>query len=224
VLGWIVEGRLERARTMLATLVLALLVAPVQPTVAPSPTPPPLVSPAPLTTTIPPATATSPAAPAPTAIPSAEASPAPTPTPAPTPAPTPTPTPAPSPAPPQPTPPPAPTPTPTPNPYGFITTPTPAPSGSPQILEIALNDRVLHKGGPLMLRVTTSQDVTAVVMRALGHELGVAKTGPGVFSGDTVLPTGIPFFLLGRTYTVQFIATTADGRNTSASVAVRLDP
>jgi hypothetical protein len=138
VLGWIVEGRLERARTMLATLVLALLVAPVQPTVAPSP--------------------------------------------------------------------------------------TPAPSGSPQILEIALNDRVLHKGGPLMLRVTTSQDVTAVVMRALGHELGVAKTGPGVFSGDTVLPTGIPFFLLGRTYTVQFIATTADGRNTSASVAVRLDP
>ncbi|HTJ28792.1 MAG TPA: hypothetical protein VMA36_21740 [Candidatus Limnocylindria bacterium] len=213
---------------MLATLVLALLVAPVQPTVAPSPTPPPLVSPAPLTTTIPPATATSPAAPAPTAIPSAEASPAPTPTPtptpAPTPAPTPTPTPAPSPAPPQPTPPPAPTPTPTPNPYGFITTPTPAPSGSPQILEIALNDRVLHKGGPLMLRVTTSQDVTAVVMRALGHELGVAKTGPGVFSGDTVLPTGIPFFLLGRTYTVQFIATTADGRNTSASVAVRLDP
>jgi len=211
---------------MLALLLLAFLAVAVQPTIVPSPastnapagapppTPPPLVSPAPTSS-----------APASTIIP-----PAPTPTaaPVPTAAPSPSPAAAPPPPPPSPTlpptPPPPETPTPTPNPYGFVVTPTPAPSGSPQILEIDLNDRVLHKGGLLMLRVLTSPDVSAVVMRTLGREVGVARTGPGLFMGDTVLPSAIPFFLLHRTYAVQFVASTPDGRNATATVDVRLDP
>jgi hypothetical protein len=201
---------------MLAPFVLALLAAPAQPALAPSPapppTPPPLVSPAPL------------ASPATTTIPAASPAPAPTAIATPAAAPTPSPSPAPPTPPPVPTAPPVPTPSPTPNPYGFIVVPSPSPTNGPQITEIALNDRVLHRGGPLMLRVTTSPDVTALVMRTMGRELGVARTGLGVFSGDTQLPSGIPSFLLGRTYTVQFVATRADGRNTTASVDVRLDP
>jgi hypothetical protein len=137
-------------------------------------------------------------------------------TPAPTPAATTTPVP--------PTPVPTPQPSATPNPFAYIVEPPPpAASNVPRITEIAVNDRVLHKGGMLLVRITTSQDVTRVIARAMGHEIGIPQMSVGVFSGQEQLPAGIPFFMLGRTYQIEIVATTADGRSASFTVPVRLE-
>jgi hypothetical protein len=118
---------------------------------------------------------------------------------------------------------PSPQPSASPNPFAYVVDPAPGPSGAPRIVEIALNDRVLHKGGPLLVRVTTSPDVTTVVARTMGRELGIPQGGPGYFSGQDQLPSGIPFFLLNRTYQIEFVASTADGRSTSYTLPVRLE-
>lgn len=88
---------------------------------------------------------------------------------------------------------------------------------------MALNDRVLHAGGMLQVRVTTSPDVTTMVARTMGHEIAVPLYSLGVFAGQQQMPTGIPFFLLNRTYQVDFVATTADGRTSVASLPVRFE-
>jgi hypothetical protein len=44
-----------------------------------------------------------------------------------------------------------------------------------------------------------------------------------VFSGQETLPTGIPFFMLNRTYQIEIVASTADGRSASFTVPVRLE-
>jgi hypothetical protein len=136
-----------------------------------------------------------------------------TPTPAPTPASTTTPV------------PPTPTPQPsaTPNLFNYVVAPTPGPSGAPQIVEIALNDRVLHQGGMLLVKVTTSPDVATVVARTMGREIIVPQGAPGYFAGQEQLPGGIPFFLLNRTYQIEFVATTADRRATTFTMPVRLE-
>jgi hypothetical protein len=110
-----------------------------------------------------------------------------------------------------------------PNLFNYVVAPTPGPSGAPRILEIALSDRVIHKGGLLLVRVTTTADVTTVVARTMGHEIAVPQGAPGYFAGQEQLPSGIPFFLLNRSYQVEFVATTADGRSTSFSLPVRLE-
>jgi len=122
-----------------------------------------------------------------------------------------------------PTPTPSPQPSGSPNPFAYVVDPTPGPSGAPRIVEIALNDRVLHKGGPLLVRVMTSPDVTTVVARTMGRELGIPQGGPGYFSGQDQLPSAIPFFLLNRTYQIEFVASTADGRSTSYTLPIRLE-
>ena len=148
--------------------------------------------------------------PVPAAAPPATRAPVPTSSTTPTP-----PTPSPVPATPQPSA--------TPNPFTYVVAPAPGPTGAPRIVEIALNDRVLHRGGPLLVRVTTSADVTSVIARTMGHELGIPQGAPGYFAGQDQLPSSIPFFLLNRTYQVEFVASTADGRSTTYSVPVRLE-
>jgi len=116
-----------------------------------------------------------------------------------------------------PTPSPVPQPSGTPNPFTYIVEPpAPAASNAPRIAEIAANDRVLHKGGLLLVRITTSLDVTRVLLRAMGREIAVPQMSPGV-------PGNIPFFMLNRTYQIEVVATTADGRNASYTVPVRLE-
>jgi hypothetical protein len=135
--------------------------------------------------------------------------------PSPSPAETATPIPTPSPAAPA---------SPSPNPYAYIVTPTAPPNGAAtRIIEVALNDRVLHAGGLLQVRVTTSPDITSMVARTMGHEIAVPLYSPGVFAGQQQMPTGIPFFLLNRTYQVDFVATTADGRTCVATLPVRFE-
>jgi hypothetical protein len=146
--------------------------------------------------------------------------PPPTPPPVMTPGPAPTATTTPVP----PTPSPVPQPSGTPNPFTYIVEPpAPTASNAPRISEIAANDRVLHKGGLLLVRITTSLDVTRVVLRGMGHEIAVPQISPGVYSGQEQLPTGIPFFMLNRTYQIEVLATTADGRSASFTVPVRLE-
>jgi len=119
---------------------------------------------------------------------------------------------------------PAPSPSATPNPFGYIVNPSPPPAGAPRIIEIALNDKVLHPGGMLLVRVTTSPEITALVVRAMGHELGVPLASPGVFSGQQQIPVGsIPSYMLNRTYRVDFVGTTADRRTATASLDVRFE-
>jgi hypothetical protein len=158
----------------------------------------------------------------------AQAMPAPPPVPSPA-GPTPTATSAPSPvatttpAPPSPTVTPSPQPSASPNPFTYVVDPTPGPSGAPRIIEIALNDRVLHKGGMLLVKVTTSSDVTTVVARSMGREIAIPQGAPGYFAGQQQLPDGIPFFMLNRSYQVDFVARTADGRTTIFGLQVRLE-
>jgi hypothetical protein len=111
---------------------------------------------------------------------------------------------------------------PAPNPFGYVVVPSPGPSGQPQFLEIAANDKVLHPGQLAILRVTVSSDVTSVTANALGSDLVLPQAAPGVFGGQQQLPGWIPFWYLGRNYTVQFTARTADGRVATASLPIRL--
>ena len=119
--------------------------------------------------------------------------------------------------------PPTPGPSASPTLFNYVVAPSPGPSGAPQIVEIALNDRVLHQGGMLLVKVTTSQDVATVVARTMGREIAVPQGAPGYFAGQEQLPGGIPFFLLNRTYQIEFIATTADRRTVTFTMPVRLE-
>jgi hypothetical protein len=111
-----------------------------------------------------------------------------------------------------------------PNPYLYVVTPTAPPNGvTTRIIEVALNDKVLHSGGMMLVRVTTSPDVTTVVARTMGHEIAVPLYSPGVFAGQQQMPSGIPFFLLNRTFQVDFVATTADGHTAVTSLPLRLE-
>lgn len=151
-----------------------------------------------------------------------QASPAPAapPTPPPLPA-TPEPSAAPSPVP-VPTPSPSAVPTPA-TPYAYVITPTTPPGGAPQITQIAINDKVQHENGDLLVRVTTSPDVSQVMLRAMGRQIALPQSGPGLFGAEQRLPSGIPFFFLNRWYNVDFVALTADGRSTTVTIPVRLE-
>jgi hypothetical protein len=150
----------------------------------------------------------------------------PSPAPSPEPLPQPSPSPAPSIAPPVvPTPAPLPTATPTPNPFHYVYTPAPPSAGNPWINEIALGDQTIHSGGTYIVRVTTSPDVTSVVAQAMGSSFALPNTGPGKFFVTGTVPV-VPFFMAGylnRDYSIDVVATTADGHSTHASVNVRLE-
>lgn len=182
---------------MLPPAALALVLALLQPAPTPQPIPTPPA----------PASATPVVSPTPLPTPIATTTPIP-PTPAPTATPVPTPTPQPTATPPH---------------FGYVVDPSPGPSGSPQIVEVSINDHTLHAGGMLLVKVTTSADVTSLFARTMGHQIGIPLIAPGIFAGQTQLPDQIPFFLLNRTYPVDFVATTADGRTTTASLPIRLE-
>jgi hypothetical protein len=114
---------------------------------------------------------------------------------------------------------------PTANPYHYIVTgpqsgATPQ-SDDPAIIEIALNERTLEVPGPVLVRVTTSPSVGAVTARVWGREMGIPQIAPGVFGGADQLPR-LPWFLRGRSYDVEFVASTRDGRSASVTLPVGL--
>jgi hypothetical protein len=118
----------------------------------------------------------------------------------------------------------APSPTASPSPlFAYVIDPSPMPSGSPQIVEVSINDRTLHAGGMLLVKVTTSADVTVLFARTMGHQIGIPFISPGVFAGQTQLPQAIPAYFLNRTYSVDFVGTTADGRTATVTLPIRLE-
>jgi hypothetical protein len=160
------------------------------------------------------------------ASPSPPASAAPLPAPLPQPAPVVTASPAPTAAPvptaaPLPAPAPSPTATPAASPFHYVIDP-PA-TGKPAILEIAVNDRVLHPGGPYIVRVTTTLDVASVEVDAMGESYGLPPAGPGRFFTAGSVPSEVPFFFLNRSYMLTVVAQTADGRSSSIQVPMRLE-
>jgi hypothetical protein len=154
------------------------------------------------------------ATPAPAPQPEASASAAPTETP--TPAPTATSSPSAS---------PAPSPSATPeNPYKYIVEPTPDPSaspGAPQIIRIEIIDKTVHIGGQFACRITTSLNVTNLVLSIEGHDVAIPKSQDGVFAGLQAIPSFIPPWFL-KTYQVTFNALTADGKKASMTIPITL--
>jgi hypothetical protein len=110
--------------------------------------------------------------------------------------------------------------------YRFIYTPPPgataAPAGWPQIIEVDCTDQVIHQNEDVSMRVVTSPAVSTVMLSALGRQAPLPQIAPGVWGAQSHVPS-VPFFFLNRTYTVQIVASTADGRNDSYSFPVRLE-
>ena len=99
-----------------------------------------------------------------------------------------------------------------------------AATGTPAIREVALTEQTLHAGGPWVMRVTTTPDVTAVAIEGYGARFAlfpVGETGSGVFAAMGTLPNA-PAAYLDRTYTMTVIGTTADGRRATVPISVRL--
>jgi hypothetical protein len=119
---------------------------------------------------------------------------------------------------------PAPSPTPTPA-YKFVWLPTPSPNApadhAPQIREIDLGDQTLVTPGELRVRVKTSRDVTSVTARTLGREIGIPRQDAGVFVLSGMVPA-VPAFLSGRTFDVDFVAATDDGRTATVTLPLGL--
>jgi hypothetical protein len=108
-------------------------------------------------------------------------------------------------------------------PFQYVLVPPPQPAGAPAILEVAVNDRILHPGGPYIVRVLTTPDVTTITVEAMGGSYGLPADGPGRFFTSGSVPSGVPFFLINRSYTLTVVAQTADGRSTSFVVPMRLE-
>jgi hypothetical protein len=87
---------------------------------------------------------------------------------------------------------------------------------------VAVNDRRIRAGGPLLVRVTTSPNVVGVEARALGRFIPIPQSSPGLFALAYTLPDGIPFWLLNRNYDIVIAAATADGRQTSVKFPMLL--
>lgn len=93
----------------------------------------------------------------------------------------------------------------------------------PTIFEIDMLDSTLHAGGPYSVRVKTSLDVTSLTVTAMGGTYGMQAAGPGLFGSDGQIPSGIPFFLLNRSFSITVNASTTDGRMTSVPLTLRLE-
>jgi hypothetical protein len=119
-----------------------------------------------------------------------------------------------------------PQPSPTPA-YRFVWVPTPSPDATaypgpnaPEIKEIDLGDHVLVTPGELRVRVVTNKQVVSVIARTLGRELPIPRQDAGVFALEGSVPQ-VPRFLADKTYDVDFVAASADGR--TAVVTLPLD-
>jgi hypothetical protein len=112
---------------------------------------------------------------------------------------------------------------PAPGPFHYVLTPPPPAPGSPTIAEIALSDQTLHPGGPYVVRVLTSPDVTSLLVSTLGQTYALPPNGPGKFFVSGLVPSEVPFFFLNRSYRLTVTAQTGDSRSTTVQVTVRLE-
>jgi hypothetical protein len=112
----------------------------------------------------------------------------------------------------------------TPIAFTYVVNFPPTAPGTPGIREAALTEQTLHSGGPWAIRVTTTTDIASVSLEAFGMHVAiyrVGESGSGVFGAIGTLPDA-PSSYLNRTYTVNVVGTTADGRQATAPITVRL--
>jgi hypothetical protein len=108
-----------------------------------------------------------------------------------------------------------------PSPFHYCYQPPLPPDDEPHIIEIDLTDRIMRPG-PMELRVLTDPNVTSVAVRTMGRAFEVPQQSTGIFAASATVPQ-IPFFLKGRTYWVDFVATRPDGHQTVVSLPVVLN-
>jgi hypothetical protein len=106
-------------------------------------------------------------------------------------------------------------------PLTYIVSPPAALAGAPAITQIAMSDRVVHSGAPYLVIVTTTPDVTTVVVEALGSSFTLFPAGPGRFGVMGQTPV-IPFFIANRTVNARVVASTADGRSYATTLDIRI--
>lgn len=109
----------------------------------------------------------------------------------------------------------------TPSPYGYSFHPPVPPQDAPRILEIDMTDRIVRPG-LMQVRVLADASVTSIIVRSMGHEFALPQQSSGVFMASNRVPS-IPFFLRGRTFWVEFVASRQDGRQTVVSLPVVLN-
>jgi hypothetical protein len=112
--------------------------------------------------------------------------------------------------------------------YKFVWLPTPSPDATPvpgphapEIREIDLGDQTLVTPGELRVRVKTNRDVVSVIARTLGREIAIPRQDAGLFSLEGMVPQA-PRFLSGRTFDVDFVAATDDGRTAVVTLPLNL--
>lgn len=93
--------------------------------------------------------------------------------------------------------------------------------GTPLILRIEINDKTIHVGGQFACRITTTPNVSSLVISVEGHQIEIPKAQDGLFAGIQTIPSFIPPWFL-KTYQVTFNALTEDGRKTSATIPITL--
>jgi hypothetical protein len=124
---------------------------------------------------------------------------------------------------------PAPQPTPAPTPvYRFIFTPTPPPdgatqrgAGAPEIREIDISDQAIAVPGELRVRVVTNAEVVSVVAGTMGRDIQIPQQAPGQF-GFTSELSDVPAYLHNRSFDVDFVATSRDGRTATVTLQLSL--
>lgn len=91
----------------------------------------------------------------------------------------------------------------------------------PQIFAVYINGKTLHSLGPIDIRVVTSANVVKVTSSSNGRTGSLAEIGPGDFQAHSGLPK-IPRIAAGITTTLDFTASSSDGKAVTVGVPIQL--
>jgi len=109
--------------------------------------------------------------------------------------------------------------------YRYVFVPHPsneiAQPDAPRIREIDITDSVLSAPGELHVRVLTSAAVVNVTAGTMGRDISIPARGSGIFAFDGFIPN-VPDFVRNRTFDVDFVASTADGRAATVTLLLTL--
>jgi len=94
-----------------------------------------------------------------------------------------------------------------------------APGEAPQILSVRLDSNSVASGQVVSGSVATSSNVASVEARIGGYGASASRTVVGAFTLSYRVPN-LPFFLKGKTYTLQIIARNAAGTSTERDVPI----
>ncbi|HYW53846.1 MAG TPA: hypothetical protein VE826_07750 [Dongiaceae bacterium] len=97
--------------------------------------------------------------------------------------------------------------------------PTPPPHGYPAIKSFTISTTQIRPGRAVRGDVVTSENVRYVEARVDYREVAMHEDGPGRFSLSYTVPWWLPPWLR-RGYTLQIIARSVDGVETSRSIPI----